>query len=62
MTNAPRPYTLLVDGMALRALRVDPVRRARRVSRVMSHAAVALVRLGDPSSLRRFEAGREVSS
>lgn len=61
-----RPWSILVDGdVALRCTELTPVAHAvadaERASRRRPRSAVALVRLGDAGSLRRFEAGREVT-
>jgi hypothetical protein len=60
--SAPRPWSVLYDGKVARhkhrSLR-DAVFCALYVQRV-KRCPVAVVRLGLPHTLRRFEAGREV--
>mgnify|MGYP000883531520 FL=1 len=53
-------YTLLVDGIATIPARPRPVSLARAYSRMYPASAVALCRLGDARSLRRFDRGVEV--
>lgn len=55
-------YTLLVDGVATVPAQRRPVSLARAYSRMYPESAVALCRLGDARSLRRFERGAEVQS
>lgn len=64
-------WVILVDGRALEECSVDPslpgsermtIHLARALSRLRPLAAVALARLGDLASLRRFEAGRELAA
>lgn len=55
---------LLVDGIATSVPLLRPVTLARNYSRLYPASAVALCRLGPDAmrSLRRFEAGREVTT
>ena len=53
---------LLVDGIATIPAHPRPVALARAYSRMYPTHAVALCRLGDARSLRRFERGVEVVS
>lgn len=76
LTETRRPIALLLDGvpaddtLAAGLVTVDPYREdpdlsaeliARGLSKMIPHGAVALARLGDPESLRRFVAGVEVT-
>ena len=54
------PLVLLVDGIATVPAQRRPVSLARAYSRMYPASAVALCRLGDARSLRRFDRGVEV--
>lgn len=66
MSAEKRNRVMIIDGRLCeyvqRATWKHIVNDAIRTSRRCPDAAVAVCKLGDPRSLRRFEAGREVTT